>query len=297
MSGVSNTGHDIGGFSGPAPGPELLVRWVQHGIFLPRFSIHSWNDDQTVNEPWMYPAVTPQIRALIVLRYRLMPYLYDLVWRYHRAFEPIIRPTYHDFPEDPRCLDENDDMLLGAHLLVASVVEPGQTERQTWLPGSGGWYEWRTGRYHKAGQWVTLAAPLDGPPPLLAREGCAIPMNDGEIHFSQVQDLRGFQVFPFRGDGYFEATCFEDDGHSQACRDGDYGQWRLQVQCTPQTLHISVLREGMVPPQQDSLILRLPAGDQRSLSFAGATPLHDDVDADGRQLTLKLAAMGSGSMH
>ncbi|HMC44046.1 MAG TPA: TIM-barrel domain-containing protein, partial [Caballeronia sp.] len=43
MSGVSNTGHDIGGFSGPAPEPELFVRWVAFGIFLPRFSIHSWN--------------------------------------------------------------------------------------------------------------------------------------------------------------------------------------------------------------------------------------------------------------
>jgi hypothetical protein len=65
MSGVSNTGHDLGGFSGPAPGPELLLRWVQCGIFLPHFSIHSWNDDQTVNEPWMHPDVTPQVRELI----------------------------------------------------------------------------------------------------------------------------------------------------------------------------------------------------------------------------------------
>ncbi len=36
MSGVSNSGHDIGGFSGPAPGPELFARWVAFGIFLPR---------------------------------------------------------------------------------------------------------------------------------------------------------------------------------------------------------------------------------------------------------------------
>ena len=59
LSGVSNTGHDIGGFSGPAPDPELLVRWVQFGVFMPRFSIHSWNDDGTVNEPWMHPKATP----------------------------------------------------------------------------------------------------------------------------------------------------------------------------------------------------------------------------------------------
>jgi alpha-glucosidase len=94
LSGISNTGHDVGGFSGPAPDPELFVRWVQHGIFLPRFSIHSWNDDQTVNEPWMYPQVTPQIRRLIKLRSRLTPYLYHLLWRSHSRYEPIIRPTF-----------------------------------------------------------------------------------------------------------------------------------------------------------------------------------------------------------
>ena len=68
LSGVSNTGHDIGGFSGPAPDAELLVRWVQFGVFMPRFSIHSWNDDGTVNEPWMHPEATPFVRDLIKLR-------------------------------------------------------------------------------------------------------------------------------------------------------------------------------------------------------------------------------------
>jgi alpha-glucosidase len=288
MSGVSNTGHDIGGFSGPAPGPELLLRWVQHGIFLPRFSIHSWNDDKTVNEPWMYPEVTPQVRELIRLRYRLMPYLYDLVWRYHGAYEPIIRPTYHDFPEDARCLEENDDMLLGANLLVASVVEPGQTARRVWLPGTEGWYEAHAARHFDAGQWVTLEAPLDGPPPLLAREGCALPLNLGEIHFADVEDLRGFQVFPYRGDGGFEATCFEDDGRTQAWRSGAYGQWRLRVESTAKGLHIAVFREGARPPVQDSLTLLLPAAEQRPLSFVGATLVEDQLDGSWRRLSLKL---------
>jgi alpha-glucosidase len=32
---------------------------VQAGIVMPRFSIHSWNSDRTVNEPWMYAQTTP----------------------------------------------------------------------------------------------------------------------------------------------------------------------------------------------------------------------------------------------
>ena len=56
LSGFFNTGHDVGGFAGPAPEPELFVRWVQNGVFHPRFTIHSWNThldgtpDGTCNE-------------------------------------------------------------------------------------------------------------------------------------------------------------------------------------------------------------------------------------------------------
>ena len=125
LSGISNTGHDIGGFSGPAPDPELFVRWVQFGVFMPRFSIHSWNDDGSVNEPWMYPEVTPVVRDLIKFRYRLIPYFYYTLWRYHRHYEPMIRPTFFDFPDDPRCWLESDDMMVGNSLLASPVVEPG----------------------------------------------------------------------------------------------------------------------------------------------------------------------------
>ncbi|WP_164075994.1 TIM-barrel domain-containing protein, partial [Stenotrophomonas maltophilia] len=72
LSGLYNLGHDVGGFSGDKPDAELLVRWVQNGVMHPRFTIHSWNDDATVNEPWMYPAATPAVREAINLRYRLL---------------------------------------------------------------------------------------------------------------------------------------------------------------------------------------------------------------------------------
>jgi alpha-glucosidase len=73
MSGVSNIGHDVGGFAGPAPDAELFARWVGLGVFLPRFSIHSWNTDGTVNAPWMHPEIMSDIRALFALRGRLTP--------------------------------------------------------------------------------------------------------------------------------------------------------------------------------------------------------------------------------
>ena len=71
LSGVANIGSDVGGFYGESPEPELFVRWVQNGVFMPRFSIHSVNTDNTVTEPWMYTNMKQYIIDAIRLRYRL----------------------------------------------------------------------------------------------------------------------------------------------------------------------------------------------------------------------------------
>lgn len=136
LSGLFNVGHDVGGFSGDKPDPELFVRWVQNGVMHPRFTIHSWNDDQTVNEARMYPEVTPAIRSAIELRYRLLPYLYTLLWQAHADDEPMLRPTFLDHEHDAQTFAECDDFLLGRDLLVASVVEPGARQRRVWLPAN-----------------------------------------------------------------------------------------------------------------------------------------------------------------
>lgn len=94
LSGVSILGHDVGGFAGPKPDPELFARWVQAGVLMPRFSIHAWNDDGTVNEPWMHPQVLPAIRRLMALRQMLVPFFDDLACCYAREFEPIVRPLW-----------------------------------------------------------------------------------------------------------------------------------------------------------------------------------------------------------
>jgi alpha-glucosidase len=176
LSGISNTGHDIGGFTGPAPDPELLVRWVQFGVFMPRFSIHSWNDDGTVNAPWMHPKTTHVVRDLIKLRYRLIPSLYYLLWRYHHDYEPVVRPNFFDFPDDLHSWREGDEMMVGRSLLAAPVVEPGHVHREVCLPFGAHWYAIWSGEAFRGGQTITRPAPWTRPV-LFARESCAIPID------------------------------------------------------------------------------------------------------------------------
>lgn len=288
LSGISNSGHDIGGFAGPAPEPELFLRWVQHGIFLPRFSIHSWNDDASVNEPWMYPEITPYIRDLIKFRYRLIPYLYDLLWRSHHDYEPMIRPTLYDFPDDPRCFEENDEMMLGGKLLVASVVEAGQHQRAVYLPRGSAWYDFWRGDHYAGGQTIRLPAPWDRPP-LLVREASLIPLNLAEQHFAQAADERGFALFPPPGEGEFGDEFFEDDGESEGYRNGLCGHWQIRVGATAASLAVSIARSGVFPQATDTLTLLLPRQEGRSVALDAGRIVDDRVGSDWREIRLSLA--------
>jgi alpha-glucosidase len=170
LSGVSNLGHDVGGFAGPAPDAELLIRWVALGIFLPRFSIHSWNDDGSVNAPWMHPEVLDDVRALIVLRSRLTPYIAALLARYRDAYEPVLRPLFYDFPDDPVAWDETDQFMLGDGLLVCPVTAPGVSTLDLRLPIGAAWRDPWTGAEHPGGARLTCAAPNNRPPVFIRQD-------------------------------------------------------------------------------------------------------------------------------
>ncbi len=157
ISGMPNTGHDIGGFYGDAPDPELFLRWVQNGVFHPRFCIHSWHADGSVNEPWMYPDVLPHVRAAIKRRYRLIPYF----TRTMKEGGLLLRPLVYEFPHDERTYTESFDFMCGHDLLIASIFEPGARERTVYLPRGAIWRDAYTREMYEGGQTVTVPAPLD----------------------------------------------------------------------------------------------------------------------------------------
>lgn len=178
LSGMFSIGHDVGGFHGPTPGPELFVRFNEFCALWPRMVMNSWNDDGVVNLPWMYPEMVPQVRQAIALRYRLMPYLYTLMWRASRDGIPAVRPLLYDFPQDSVAAKTDDAFMLGPDVLVAPVLEEGARERSVYLPEhAGGWYDWHDGKHYPGGAVATVAAPL-GRLPLFLRAGALIPLGN-----------------------------------------------------------------------------------------------------------------------
>ncbi len=278
LSGAPNTGHDVGGFGGNAPSPELFVRWVQNGVFHPRFTIHSYHSDGSVNEPWMYPEVTPIIREWIEFRYRLIPYLYTLLFESAQTGRPIIRPMVYAFPGDPKCHTESFDFMLGPNLLVASVVEQGASRRPVYLPAANEWCDWYTGAWHTGGGVVSVDAPLERIP-LFVRAGGLIPMGKVMQHVgAEPDDIRQVFVFPHPSQGRGEFTLIEDDGHSLGYQRGEYSEVKLEISAASDHISLQATWRGSYPLPYNRIEFILPLNETRQVTASGETW----TDAQGR---------------
>ena len=268
LSGVSNTGHDIGGFAGPAPEPELLLRWVQAGILMPRFSIHSWNSDATVNEPWMYPEASQAIAGMMALRQTLIPLLYDLLWRHHADYQPVTRPLWLDFPTDAQAWVDGDSYMLGPDLLVAPAMDKHATSVRAYLPDGAQWHDIRDDRLYTGGQTHTLPAPLTGLPPICARLGSAVFVDMGQGGFARAQTRPGVLLYPPQATGAMQWTGFADDGLSWP----DLAHpplWALGLESSAEHIAITTQWLGRQAPPFAQFTIALPAAEHRPLWLNG----------------------------
>ena len=211
LSGQPNEGADIGGFYGPAPEEELFVRWVQNGIFQPRFSIHSASNDNTVTEPWMYRGSAGLIRDAILLRYRFTPYLYSAEYEASRTGAPIMRPLVYEFQDDPNVYDESFEFLFGRDILVANVLEPGARTWKVYLPAGTRWYDWNNNfACYEGGQTIEIPVEISTIP-LFLREGAIVPMASNQLMSMANDHMTSLHltVVPGADSSY---TLYDDDG-------------------------------------------------------------------------------------
>ena len=261
LSGMYNIGHDIGGFAGPVPDAELLIRWTQSGVVHPRFIMNSWKPDGIYNSPWLHDAALPAIRAAIQLRYRLMPYLYSLMHAAAAQHEPVLRPRFLQFEDDPACVADCDDLVLGPFLLAAPVMVPGERTRRVYLPaGPNGWFDFHTGGWLPAGTEATIPAPLDRLP-LLVAAGGILPMTAqaGALHD---EPSRLVSVYPGPGTGTSRFVLVEDDGLTVG---GPVKRITFTLAWTQAAVTLHAAVSGDYTLAADTFTVSRPAGDQRPL--------------------------------
>lgn len=204
VSGIPFSGSDIGGFSGN-PDAELYTRWFQMSTLMAFFRNHSAVTTER-REPWVFGEETTRIlREMLLLRERLLPYLYTLAWEAHQVGAPVARPLSWLDPFAQELWEVDDAYLLGDKIMVFPVVEPGARQRRVRFP-VGGWYHfWDDAYFPDAGEAV-VSAPIDQIP-FFIREGSVLPQQEAElltfhIYFSPTSKQTISYHYQDAGDGY-----------------------------------------------------------------------------------------------
>ncbi|CBX97527.1 hypothetical protein IAQ61_007064 [Plenodomus lingam] len=307
-------GHDIGGFEGPQPSPELLVRWCQQGIYSPRFAINCFktspenNSVGDVIEPWMYKETTPLVRDIIKRRYEIIPYLYSLSLESHQTATPPQRWTGWGFESDTEVWsnkilrDGETQYWLGDAILVGGVYEPGVEKAKVYLPRESTDPDLHfldlnntPQTYYQSGQWIEISAKWTNSIPVLAKVGGAIPIGRPEQVLSAGEtanpanlppdDYRGVELFPPQGSSHgkvFSNKWYEDDGISPP--PARTSIFQISYQTTEAEVLVDfkkILQPGFAPAWSQLEII-LPAGDERNVTFNGTRAHKSETDLKGR---------------
>jgi alpha-glucosidase (family GH31 glycosyl hydrolase) len=223
---------DIGGFwSGMTE--ELYARWFQFGALSPSTRIHSSGLDK---RPWVFPAQTcSAIRDIVKIRYRLLPYIYSSCSQCTNQALPLCRPLYFSWPNSNESYSYDCEYTFGDNLLVAPVVAAGGSVAMWFPPGQ--WVNYFTGNVVNGPAKQTVNVPYNQIP-LYAKAGSIIP----EQQVSRRSDERPLdtlilRTYPGPASSF---SLYEDDGSTEAYRNGSFSLTTLSQSYSGNNLHVSI---------------------------------------------------------
>jgi hypothetical protein len=282
--------HDIGGhFPGLIDG-EIYVRWIQSGILSPILRTHTTRNPDAERRIWKFD--TPYFEAAKQawhLRYELLPYLYTMARRTYDEALPLCRPLYYHWPKHAEAYEFTNTFMFGDDLLAAPATAArsaltGCADMQMWIP-PGTWINWYTGQAVTGPRVLEVSTPLDEIP-LFARAGAIIPAHPvARNTVEQERDKLILHVWP-GADG--EAILYEDDGLSQAYRDGGFAKTLIkQIRKADQvTIKISAA-EGSYD--------ELPETRSVEVRFHNSLPVLE-IDADSVPLPSEITSSSESEM-
>ena len=245
LSGFNYWGFDIGGFNG-TPSSDQFKRWIQLATFTPIHRFH-YSVGLPAKEPWENGG-EDVAREYINLRYRLIPYMYSLTADNIIGIGiekglgeggtgvPLVRPMAMEFQDDPNTYSIDTQFMNGPSFLVAPVVEDS-TIKEVYLP-EGDWYDYSNGKtVYGGGGTLRYSAPVTLLP-VFVKAGSIIPMQpEMEYVGEKPVDVLTLDVFPTLEDGSFDFVLYEDDGETDAYKNGVYTT-------TPYTCNVKVDGDG-----------------------------------------------------
>jgi len=271
ISGISFCGTDIGGFSGEPDG-ELFTRWIQMGTFSPFMRAHSAGDTKE-REPWSFGEPFTAInRKFIELRYRLIPYLYSTFWEHHRYGFPILRPIVMQEQDVLSNHFRQDEFTYGDKILVCPVLEPGQTDRNVYLP-KGKWYNFWTNEIADGGKEVNVLTPLETIP-IFVKAGSVIPEYP-VMQYVGEKEITEVKLNIYYSDYEVNSFLFEDYGETFAYEQDIYLEKKFVVSGDEKKMTIEQSMEGLYTPRYDGY----------HFNIAGLPFKPYKIVADGKEIT------------
>jgi alpha-glucosidase len=291
--------HDIGGHMPGKVDPEMYTRWVQFGAFSPILRTHSTKNPEAERRIWAYPPKYYDVmRAAVLLRYAMIPYLYTTAREAYDTGISLMRPMYYDYPEAAEAYQYTGQYLFGDALLVAPVTTPAEpmhhlSQKTVWIP-EGEWVEWSTGSHFKGPQAIERNYALDEIP-IFLKAGAIVPMQP-TMKFSNEKPVDPLILTIFPG-GPSAKRLYEDAGNSEGYKHNEAAWTTISTRAPDATTRVVRMEpvDGSYPgmPAERGYEVRLfEAWPPDSVNCNGQTILYrPDPDApvgwryDGESLT------------
>jgi len=243
MQGIGYMHSDLGGFAGDNLDDELYVRWMQYGVFQPIYRPHA--QEAVPSEPvFRSDSAKALSKKAVELRYRLLPYNYQLVYQNHETGAPLMRPLFFEEPNNEKLFNYDDAYLWGNDFLVAPIVKPEKQEKEVYFPKGSNWYDFYNDRKYNGGQTTTVAVN-DTTIPTFVRGGAFIPMTKTRQH-AKAYSGRNLTLH-YYADATVEhsiSKMYNDDGLTrEAIEKGKYEILTFKANQNNDSLHIRLQAE------------------------------------------------------
>lgn len=141
MCGFLYTGADLGGF-GSDTTEDLMLRWLELGIFTPLMRNHSASGTR-MQEFYRF-GHTEDFCNIIGLRYGFLPYLYSEFVKAAMTDDMMFLPLSFVYPEDKGARQVEDQLMAGESMMIASVYRQNAVGRYVYLPEDMKMYRFRS---------------------------------------------------------------------------------------------------------------------------------------------------------
>lgn len=213
--GYAYWGHDLGGHAFTdekiVNDPELMLRWIQFGVFTPIFRSHATKDERIERRMWKFSNF-PLMREAVKLRYALFPYIYTMARKTFDTGVGICRPLYYEYPDNDEAYTYEGEYLFGDNILVAPITEAAQdgktSLKEIWFP-KGKWWSVATNEMIE-GPCVRTMQFSDKDIPYFYRSGAMIPLNPRSV--KRVTDKPSQMVLDVVAGENGDDILYEDEG-------------------------------------------------------------------------------------